>query len=94
MTKSNSRLNMGKACYLPVQSLLFSRPLPKILNFIIYRSKILPATLCGCETYLSLLRKHRLRVTEKIMLRIFGPKKEVTAGCKNEMRNFIISTVH
>jgi hypothetical protein len=42
-----------------------------------YRTVILPVVLYGCETWsLTLREEHRLRVFEKGVLRIFGPKRE------------------
>jgi hypothetical protein len=43
----------------------------------LYKSVILPAILYGCETwFLTLREEHSLRVSEKRVLRIFGPKRE------------------
>jgi hypothetical protein len=43
----------------------------------IYKTVILPVALCGCGTWsLTLGEEHRLRVFEKGVLRIFGPKRE------------------
>jgi hypothetical protein len=47
-----------------------------------YKTIILPAVLCGCETLSLTLREGpRLRVSEKrVLRRIFGPKREEVAG--------------
>jgi hypothetical protein len=59
-----SRLNSGNACYYSVQNLLSSRLTTKNLMY-------------GCETWsLTLREKHRLKVYEHRVLRIFGPKRE------------------
>ena len=69
------RLKHGNACYHSVQDLLSSSLLSKNLKIKIYRTIILPVVLCGCETWLLILREERrLRVFENRMLRrIFGP---------------------
>jgi hypothetical protein len=47
-----------------------------------YKTIILPAVLCGCETwYLTLREEHRLRVFEnRVLRRIFGPKRDEVTG--------------
>jgi len=45
-----SRLRPGNACYHSVQNLMSSRLLSKNLKTKIYRTKILPVILYGCET--------------------------------------------
>jgi len=51
-------------------------------NIKIYRNTILPAVLCGRETWsLTLREERRLRVFENGVLRIiFGPKGETVTG--------------
>ena len=73
-----SRLMSGNACYHSVQNLLSSSLLSKNLKIKIYRPKILPVVLYGCETWSFTLREERrLRVSEKrVFRRIFGPKRE------------------
>ena len=44
-----SRLRSGNACYYPVQNLLCSRLLSKILKLKIYRTIILPVVLYGVK---------------------------------------------
>jgi hypothetical protein len=44
------RLNSGIACYHSVQNLLSSRLLSKNARIRIYKTKIFPVVLCGCET--------------------------------------------
>jgi hypothetical protein len=66
----NSRLNL-------VQSLLFSSLLSRNVKVKIYKTIILPVVLYGCKTWsLTLREEHRLRVFEKRVLRIFGPKRD------------------
>jgi hypothetical protein len=73
----NSRLNLVNACCLSVQSLLSSRLLPRNVKFKIYKTIILPAVLCGCESWsLTLKEEQRLRVFENRVLRgIFGTER-------------------
>jgi len=60
-----SRLKSGNACYNLVQNLLPSSLLSKNLKVKIYKTKILPVVLYGCETWsLTLREEHRLRVFE------------------------------
>jgi hypothetical protein len=72
-----SRLNLGKACYHSVQSLLSSRLLSRNVKVKIYETTILPFILYGCETWsLTLREEHRLRVVEnRVLRRIFRPNK-------------------
>ena len=70
-----SRLKSRNACYHSVQNLLSSSLLSKNLKIKIYRTKILPVVLYGCETWsLRLREERRLRVFEnRVLKRIFGP---------------------
>jgi hypothetical protein len=80
-----SRLNLGNACYHSVQSLLSSRLLSRNLKVKLYKTRILPVVLYGCETWSLTLREvHRLRVFEnRVLRRIFGPKRdEATGKCR------------
>jgi hypothetical protein len=54
----------------------------KIIKIKIYRSIFLPVVLYGCETWsLTLREERRVRVFEnRVLRRIFGPKREVTGG--------------
>ena len=71
-------INMGNACYYPLEKILSSRLLSKKLKVKTYKTIILPVVLYGCETWsLTLREEHRLRVFEKKVLRkIFGAKKD------------------
>ena len=65
-----SSLRSGNACYHSVQNLLSSRLLSKNLKIKIYRTKILPVVLYGCETWsLTLQEERELRVFEDMVLR-------------------------
>ena len=77
-----SRLKSGNACYHSVRSLLSSSMLSKNLKIKIYRTIILPAVWCGCETWsLKLREERRLRVSENRVLRIiFGPNRNKETG--------------
>ena len=58
------------------ESFVFSL-LSKNLKIKIYRTIILSVVLYGCETWsLTLREKHRLRVLENRLLRIFVPKRD------------------
>jgi hypothetical protein len=71
-----------------VQSLLSSRLLSRNLKIRIYKTIILPVVLCGCETWsLTLREKHRLRVFENRVMRIFGPKRDEVTGERRKLHN-------
>jgi hypothetical protein len=63
---------------------LSSRLISKKLKTNIRKTVILPAVLCGCETWsLTLGEVHRLRVFEnRVLRRIFGPKREEDGSWK------------
>ena len=65
-----------------MQNPLSSTLLSKNLKIKIYRTKILPVVLYGCETWsLTLREERRLRVFENMVLRrIFGPKRHEVTG--------------
>jgi hypothetical protein len=72
-----SILNSKNACYDSVENLLPFHLLSKNLQIKLHKTIILHFVFNGCETWFLLLREeHRLRVYEKRMLRIFGPKRE------------------
>jgi hypothetical protein len=77
-----SRLNLGNACYLSVQSLLSSHLLSRNVMVKIYKTIILPVVLYWCETWsLTLREEHRLRVFEnRVLRRIFRPKRDEVTG--------------
>jgi hypothetical protein len=76
------RLNLGSACYHLVRSLLSSCLLSRNIKVKIYKRKLLPVVLYGCETWSFTLREeHRLRVFEnRVPRRIFGPKRDEVTG--------------
>jgi hypothetical protein len=64
------RLNSGNACYHSVQCLLSSSLMSRNVKVKIYKTRILPVVLYGCETWsLILWEEHRLRVFEDRVLR-------------------------
>jgi hypothetical protein len=65
-----------------VQNLLSSSLLSKNLQTKIYRTRILPGVLDGCETWsLTLREERRLRVFEnRVLRRVFGPKRDKVTG--------------
>jgi hypothetical protein len=69
------RLHSGNACYHSVQNLLSSHLMSKNIKIKIYKTKILPVFLYGCETWAQILR-------EKCTLwRMAGPKQyDMTGG--------------
>jgi len=75
--------------YLSVENLLSSRLISKNLKIKIYRIIILPAVLCGCETWSLTLREERkLRMFENMVLRrIFGPRRDEVTGEWRRMHN-------
>jgi len=79
-------------------NLLSSRLLSKNTKIKIYRTRILPVVLYGCETWSFTLREERrLRVFKNRVLRkIFEPKSnEVNrSGENNIMRSLITFTPH
>jgi hypothetical protein len=55
--------------------------LPKNIKIRAYKYIMLPMVLYGCEIWsLPLREKHRLRVFENRMLKIFGPKRDDVTG--------------
>ena len=65
------------------------------LKIKIYNTIILPVVIYGWETWLLTLREEsRLRVFEnRILRRIFGPKRRMRSGDGSTMRNFNVSIV-
>jgi len=84
-----TRLKSGIADYPSVQSILSSSLLSKTLKIKIYRCIILHVVLYGCETWLYTLREeHRLMLFEnRVLRRIFGPKKDEVAGEWRKLHN-------
>ena len=54
-----------------------------------YRNIILPAVLCGYETWsLKLREKHRLRLFEnRVLMRIFGPRRDKVTRDLRKLHN-------
>jgi hypothetical protein len=64
-----------------VQNLLSSNFLSKNLKIEIHRTLILPVILNGCETWLLTLTEERwLRFENRVLRRIFGPKRDEVTG--------------
>ena len=61
-----------------MRNLSSSNLITKKLKIKIYRTIIIPAVLCGCETWSLTFRDERmLRVFEnRVLRRIFGPKRD------------------
>jgi hypothetical protein len=80
--KIKRRLNSGNACYHSVQDLLSSRLLSKYLKIRICKTIILAVVLYEYETWsLTLREEHTLKVFEnRVLRRIFGPKKDEVTG--------------
>jgi hypothetical protein len=84
-----SRLKLGNACYHSVQNILSSRLLSKNLKIKIYRTRILPVVLYGCETWsLTLKEECKLGVFEnRVLRRVFGPKRDEVTGEWRKLHN-------
>jgi len=91
-----SRLMSESACYHSVQNILSSRLLSKNLKIKIYRTKILPVVLYGCETWsLILLEERKLRVFENMVSRrIFGPRRDEVTGELRRLHNEELSDLY
>ena len=76
--KIKCRLKAENLRYYSVQTLLSSRHHSNNLKIKIYKTKILPVVLYGCETWSLTLREECwLKLFEnRILRRIFGPKKD------------------
>jgi hypothetical protein len=90
-----SRLNSGNAYYHAVQNLSSSCLLSRNVKIKIYKTIILLVVLYGCETLSLTLREvHILRVFEnRVLRRIFGPKRDEVTGGWNPVANVIYSTI-
>jgi len=68
---------------------LSSSLLSKNLKIKIYRNRVLPVVLYGCETWSLIMREeHRLRVFEnRVLRRIFGPKRDEVTGEWRKLHN-------
>jgi hypothetical protein len=78
-----------------VQNYLSSSLLSKNVKIKIYRTTILPVVLYGCRSWsLTLREESRLRVFEnKVLRRIFGPKRDEVPGEWRRLHNKEISTL-
>ena len=71
-----------------MQNVLSSSLLSKNLNAKIYRSIILPLAPYGCEIWsLTLRGERRLRVFDRVLGRIFGPKRDEVTGEWRKLHN-------
>ena len=84
-----SKLESENACYHSVQNLLSSSLLSKNLKIKIYRTKIMPVVLYGCEVWsLTLREERRLSVFQnRVMRSIFGPKRDEVTGEWRKLQN-------
>jgi len=69
-----------------VQNRLSSSLLSKNINVKIHRTIILPVVLYGWKL-VTLWEERRLRVSEKRVLRIFGPKRDEVTGEWKKLHN-------
>jgi hypothetical protein len=74
--ETKSGLNAGNACYYSVQNLLSSSLISKNLKIKIYKTIILPVVLYGCKTWSFSLREEHSVFEDRVLRRIFGPKRE------------------
>jgi hypothetical protein len=90
-----SRLNLGYPCHHSVQNLLSSCLLSKNIKIKICRTINLPLVLYGCETCsLTLREEHKLKLFEnRVLRRIFGPKRDEMVGGWRKLRNEELCTV-
>jgi hypothetical protein len=84
------------ACYHSVQNILSSLLLFKNTNIKIQKTIILSFVLYGCGTWSLILKEeYRMRVFEnRVLRRIFGPKREEVAGEVSIMRSLICCRLH
>jgi len=82
-----SRLNSGNVCYHSVQNLLSSSLLSKNLKIKIYRTIILPVILYGCETWSLTMREGHRVFENRVLRRIFGPKRDDVTGDWRKLHN-------
>jgi hypothetical protein len=70
--------------------------LSKNIKIRIHKTIILPVVLYGCETWSQTLREdHRLRVfANRVLRRIFGPKRDEVAGSWRKLHNEELHNVH
>jgi hypothetical protein len=94
--KIKRRLSSGNVCYHSVQKLLSSCLPSKIVKIRIYKTTIFPVVLYGCEIgFLTLREEHRFWVTEnRVLRRIFGPKRDEVAGGWRKMQNEELHNLH
>jgi hypothetical protein len=87
-----SRLNLGNAYYCLVHNIWSSHLLSKNVKIEICKTTILPVVLYECETWSLMLKEElRLRVFEnRVLKRIFGPKRDEVLGGWKYLRSFII----
>ena len=86
---NHSTLQSGNACCHSVKNLLTSSMLSKIINIKTLRTVILSFILYWYENWsLTLKEEHLLRVFQnKVLRRIFGPKRDKVAGEWRELYN-------
>jgi len=84
-----ARASASGLCYHSVQNLLSSSLLSKNIKIKIYRTIIMPFVVYGCETWsLTLKKERKLRVFEKMVLRIiFGSKRDEVTGEWRKLHN-------
>jgi hypothetical protein len=70
--------------------------LSRNLEVKIYKTKIIPVVLYGCETWsLTLREEHRLKVFEKrVLRRIFGPKRDEVYGDLRKLQNWELHNLY
>jgi hypothetical protein len=79
-----------------IQSKIFCLPVSyqKNLKIKIYKIVLLPVVLYGCESWsLNLREEHRLRVFEKRVLSMFGPKREEDGSWK-KLHNYELHNLY
>ena len=78
-----------------MQNVLSSSLLSKNLKIKIYRIIILPAVLYGCVTWsLTLRKERRLKVSDRVLRRVFGPKRDEVTGEWRKLHNEELSGLY
>ena len=89
-------MKSGSACCRSVQKPLSSRWLSKNITVSVYRTKIWPVVLYGCETWsFALSEERRVRVYKNRVLRgLFRPKRDEDTEERRKLHNEELNDLH